>query len=80
MKEKTINFLNAKSTETEALLRKAVRYREKLDKAKTSFAKDLYKKKLTKIVKKLDANIKLFSLVEQMQKLEAQPSVEESKE
>lgn len=64
MKEKTINFLNTKANETESLLGQAAAIREKMNVAKTSLAQEYYKKKLLKVVDKLDANIRFFSMLE----------------
>lgn len=65
---KTIDFFNRKANETEFLMEEATRYRTKLDESTTNFAKTLYKKKLTKIIKKLDHNINLISMLTSMNK------------
>ncbi len=61
MKEKTINFLNTKANEIETLLASAHTLREKTNAAKTAYSKSYYKKKLMKVVGKLDKHIKFFS-------------------
>lgn len=79
MKEKTINFLNTKANETETLLGQAAAIREKMNVAKTALAQDYYRKKLLKVVDKLDANIKFFSMLEKdIMKSEAPAESKES--
>jgi len=89
MKQKTINYLHGAANTANELLAKAIEYRSKYDGAKTQVAKDLYKKKLTKTINKLEPFMKMFSGLQQAkaaaeQNTEQQPdtteAIEESKE
>lgn len=61
---KTSRYLNRLADETNALFAKAVEYRQLIDQSKTSLSRQVYSKKLKKIVDKLDANMALFSTLE----------------
>lgn len=52
--------------ETEELFAQAVEYRAKLNESKTSVARNLYAKKLKKIVAKLDRHMAAYSLLEKL--------------
>lgn len=71
LKPKTVNYLNNLAEETQELFAKAVEYRTKIESSKTSVAKQVYENKLKKLVKKLDANMGIFSMLEERRKLEA---------
>lgn len=78
LKQKTINYLNAAANESERLLARAVEYKAKHDNAKTSVARDMYGKKLKKIVSKLDRHMALFSALEQIKAAQETPPQDES--
>lgn len=78
LKQKTINYLNAAAKESERLLAMAVEYKAKHDNAKTSVARDMYGKKLKKIVSKLDRHMALFSALEQIKAAHETPPQDES--
>ena len=61
LKPKTINYLNSSANSTEKLLAQAIEYRRLFDSSKTSLAREIYAKKLKKIVNKLDPYMKMFA-------------------
>lgn len=62
--QKTIKYLDVLADDTNSLFAKAVEYRQLITQSKTSLARQLYTKKLKKIVAKLDQNMALFSALE----------------
>lgn len=61
---KTVKYLEVLADSTNELFAKAVEYRQLIAESKTSLARQLYTKKLKKIVAKLDQNMALFSALE----------------
>lgn len=78
LKQKTINYLNTAARESEQLFAQAVEYRAKYNAAKTSVAREMYSKKLKKIVSKLDRHMALFSALEQIKAAQETPPQDES--
>lgn len=60
LKPKTVNYLNTSANTAEQLLTKAIEYRRLFDSSKTSVARELYAKKLKKVITKLDPYMKMF--------------------
>lgn len=75
---KTLRYLNSAVAESEKLFGMAVEYRAKFESAKTSIAKEMYGKKLKKIVSKLDRHMALFSALEQIKAAQETSSQDES--
>lgn len=75
---KTLRYLNSAAAESEKLFGMAVEYKAKFESAKTSVAKEMYGKKLKKIVSKLDRHMALFSALEQIKAAQETPPQDES--
>lgn len=78
LKQKTINYLNTTAKESEKLFAMAVEYKAKYNNAKTGVARDVYGKKLKKVMSKLDRHMALFSALEQIKSAQEAPPQEES--
>lgn len=78
LKQKTINYLDTAAKESERLFAMAIDYKAKYDAAKTSAGKEIYGKRLKKIVSKLDRHMSLFSALEQINTAHEKQDVEAS--
>ena len=63
-------YIDKVASETAILFDKATEYREKLSNAKTPLSRSMYSKKLKKYVTKLEAHIKFFSKIDELNKAE----------
>lgn len=70
LKKKTIDYLHTSANKLETLFGQAVEYRAKFDKATSSVAKEMYSKKLKKIVKKMEPYMGLFRDMQKLKQLE----------
>lgn len=68
LKQKTLDYLTSTANNAEKLLELAMEYRNKIDNSKTNVARELYGKKLKKIVARFDEHVKLFVALEEIKK------------
>lgn len=78
LQPKTIDYLNSTANNVETLLALAVEYRHLVDNAKTNVARELYGKKLKKIVKKLDSHLGMFKALEEIKNQQEKSSESEA--
>ena len=71
LKKKTVDYLNTSANKLEELFGRAVEYRAKFDRATTTVARGIYKKKLQKTVKQMEPYMGLFGEMQRLKQLEA---------
>jgi hypothetical protein len=76
LKQKTINYLHSSANMVDKLLGKAIEYKSKFNAAKTTVAKEFYKKRLTKTINQLEPYMKMFKSLEELNA--AAPNTEQS--
>ena len=80
MKQKTINYLHNSVDKVEALFGKAVEYRTKFDRATSSVAKEIYRKKLKKTIKQMEPYMGLFGEIQKMREAKEEALALETKD
>lgn len=64
LKPKTLNYLNGRVESFEATLSTIIEYKQKLLSSTTNLSKNYYKKKISKLMKNAESDMKLFSYLQ----------------